>query len=540
MNNIFNNGDLYPTPAETIYKMLQHYDVNGKVILEPSAGKGDIINVLIQEGAKEVLYCEKSEAMQKILNGQGRFMCADFLDLKAEQISHINAIIMNPPFSEGVKHVLHAHDIAPKGATIISLINSSNLKNEYSNDRKQLNALILENGSTLDLGKCFDNAERKTNVDVTLICIKKAGESYKSEFEGFFMDEEPETEGVNGIMQYDAIRDLVNRYVAAVKLYDKQLEIGVQMNSLLKGFYGRSLTFNCSEDGKTTLRAEFKKNMQREGWNYIFKKLDLTKDVTSSTRADINKFIEEKTNIPFTVKNIWQMLSIIVGTRQQTMDRAILAVFDKLTSNEENRHTEKWKSNLHYLLGKKFILGGMCPKDQRYNKSSNAIETDYSTSNFELMEDFNKALAYITGINYNSIGSLKQHVQSEIRIKTKDNVYFHNHRANNWSFDNDVKRLYEAGIEHTIERSQPLYGEWFEWGYFKVKAFKKGSMHFEWKDLELWGKFNQRISKLKGYPLFEAKEQTAYQKRNAGQTAEPKQKQEAKESTGKILFTMDF
>lgn len=540
MNNIFNNGDLYPTPQETIYKMLQYFDVNDKVILEPSAGKGDIINILLQEGAKEVLYCEKSEAMQKILNGSGRFMCADFLDLKAEQISHINAIIMNPPFSDGVKHVLHAYEIAPKGATIISLINSSNLKNEYSNDRKQLNSLILENGSTLDLGKCFDNAERKTNVDVTLIVIKKAGENYKSEFEGFFMDEEPETEGVNGIMQYDFVRDLVNRYVAAVKLYDEQLNVGVKMNNLLSEFYGEYLTFSCSEKGKVKLRADFKKDMQRAGWAFIFKKLDLYKDVTRSTKADINKFIEEQTNIPFTVKNIWQMLSIIVATRAQTMDRALVSVFDVLTGNEENRFTEKWKSNLHYLLGKKFILGGMCYQDQRWHKGESKIQTSDRDGNFDLMEDFNKALAYITGINYNTIGSLQHFIRYEVKVKTKDNIYFHHGGANDWELERLKKRLYEQGIEHTIERSQPLYGEWFEWGYFKVKAFKKGSMHFEWLDLELWGKFNQRIAKLKGYPLFEAKEQTAYQKRNAGQTAEPKQKQEAKESTGKILFTMDI
>jgi hypothetical protein len=539
MNNIFNNGDLYPTPQETIYKMLQYFDVNGKVILEPSAGKGDIINVLIQEGAKEVLYCEKSEVMQKTLNGLGRFMCADFLDLKAEQISHINAIIMNPPFSEGVKHVLHAYDIAPKGATIISLINSSNLKNDYTNDRKQLNSLILANGSSLDLGKCFDNAERKTNVDVTLICIKKAGESYESEFEGFFMDEEPETEGVNGIMQYDAIRDLVNRYVAAVKLYDEQLNTGVKMNNLLKGFYGKDLTFSCSEEGKVKLRADFKKDMQRAGWDFVFKKLDLYKDVTSATMADINKFVEEQTNIPFTVKNIWQMLSIIVATRGQTMDRALLAVFDRLTTNEDNRYNEKWKSNLHYLLGKKFILGDMVYQDQRWYKGSSNIQIEGRSRNFELMEDFNKALAYITGINYNSIGSLENCIRYEYKIKTKDNVYFYHGGANDWSFENKKKALYEQGIEYTIERSQPIYGEWFNWGYFRCKAFKKGSMHFEWLDLDLWGKFNQRISKLKGYPLYEQKEQTAYQKRNAGYKTEPKTKETKQEET-EILFSFEL
>ena len=73
-NGIFNNDDLYPTPQEVIYKMLQHYNVNGKVILEPSAGKGDIIDVLIMEGAKDILFCEKSEPLQKILNGKGRFL----------------------------------------------------------------------------------------------------------------------------------------------------------------------------------------------------------------------------------------------------------------------------------------------------------------------------------------------------------------------------------------------------------------------------------------------------------------------------------
>ncbi len=498
MNNIFNNGDLYPTPQETIYKMLQYFDVSNKVILEPSAGKGDIINVLIQEGAKEVLYCEKSEVMQKTLNGLGRFMCADFLDLKAEQISHINAIIMNPPFSEGVKHVLHAYDIAPKGATIISLINSSNLKNDYTNDRKQLNSLILANGSTLDLGKCFDNAERKTNVDVTLICIKKAGESYESEFDGFFMDEEPETEGVNGIMQYDAIRDLVNRYVAAVKLYDEQLNTGVKMNNLLKGFYGKDLTFNCSEEGKVKLRADFKKDMQRAGWKFIFDKLNLQKDVTSGTREKINKFVEEQTNIPFTVKNIWRMLEIIVATREQTMDAALLEVFSDITErHEENRHHVKgWKTNLHYLVGKKFILPNQISPAKEYGYTSNCY-TSLRRSWDGVIADLEKALCYISGDIYDNVRT----------------------------------------VNCSINRNS--YGEWYNSHFFKYKGYKNGNMHFEWLDLELWGKFNQRISKLKGYPLYEQKEQTAYQKRNAGYKTEPKTKETKQEET-EILFSFEL
>ena len=59
-------------------------------------------------------------------------------------------------------------------------------------------------------------------------------------------------------------------------------------------------------------------------------------------------------------------------------------------------------------------------------------------------------------------------------------------------------------------------------------------MHFEWLSEELWGRFNQKIAELKGFPLFETKEQTAYQKRNAGKKTEPKQTEEA----GKVLFSI--
>lgn len=538
MNQIFNNPDFFPTPTDVINKMLQHYDISNKIILEPSAGKGDIVNILIEQGAKDILFCEKSEPLQKIIGEKARFICADFLALTSDRISHINAIVMNPPFSDGVKHILHAYEIAPKGCTIVSLVNSSNLKNDYTKERKELKNIIDLLGTVTDLGKCFNSAERTTDVEVSMITIKKAGEDYNSEFQGFFMDEEPETEGVDGIMKYDAITDLVNRYVAAVKLFDEQLNTGVKMNNLLRGFYGKELTFNCSEDGKIKLRADFKKDMQREGWTFVFHKLDLTRDMTKSTREKINKFIEEQTNIPFTVKNIWQMLNIIVQTREQTMNEALLDVFNKITEHHhENRHNvEGWKTNSHYLIGKKFILPDICYQDQRYYKGRSNIEMSGSR-NTEILEDFNKALSFVTGINYNTLGELSKHVRYEYKIKTNDSIHYYSGGPNDWSFENVKKSLYEKGAHYTIERSTPVYGEWFEWGYFRCKAFKKGSMHFEWLDLDLWGKFNQRIAKLKGYPLFEQKQQTDYQKRNSGYKTEPKEKPQGQE---KVLFSVEL
>ena len=52
------NQEFYPTPAEVIEIMLQGETIENKTILEPSAGKGDIVDYLNEYGAKNVLTCE--------------------------------------------------------------------------------------------------------------------------------------------------------------------------------------------------------------------------------------------------------------------------------------------------------------------------------------------------------------------------------------------------------------------------------------------------------------------------------------------------
>ena len=53
-------------------------------------------------------------------------------------------------------------------------------------------------------------------------------------------------------------------------------------------------------------------------------------------------------------------------------------------------------------------------------------------------------------------------------------------------------------------RNRPYFGEWFDFGFFTVKGFKKGTGHFKFKDRDVWALFNQRIARIKGFPLPEA------------------------------------
>jgi hypothetical protein len=469
-SNYMFNKDFFPTPTNVIQLMLEGFSLEGKTILEPSAGKGDIVDFCSNHGAN-VIACELNDDLRHIVASKCKLIAHDFLTVTSEQISHVDMIVMNPPFSADEHHILHAYTIAPDGCQIIALCNLNTVKNDRFSRRRELRSIVDTYGSWQDIGAMFSDAERPTDVEIGLIRIQKPGGGYQAEFEGFFMDDDPEEEQGNGIMPYNVVRDLVNRYVEAVKLYDKQMELGVQMNYLLGSFYKTEIGFTCTEEGKPKLRADFKKDLQKSAWKYLFKKLNMEKYATKGLKDDINKFVEQQTQVPFTMRNIYRMLDIIVGTQAERMDRALIEIFDKLTMHyHENRYNvEGWKTNSHYLVNKKFILNWVSSTEWgrayiRYQGNS------------ELVDDLVKALCYLTGENYNSMNTIYHEFQSK-PVGTDENG-------------------------RTINEYKD-WGTWYDWTFFRVKLFKKGTGHFEFKDPDVWALFNQNIARIKGYPLFE-------------------------------------
>ncbi len=460
------NKDFYPTPEAVILQMIEGYDIQGKTVLEPSAGKGNIVDVLLSHGAN-VIACENNKDLQKILTTKCKVIADDFLTVQAADISHVDFIIMNPPFSADEDHILHAWNIAPAGCKIITLCNLETVNLYYKHGTKkqqQIESLLKNYGRYENLGNCFSTAERKTDVEISLIHLQKPADNYESEFNGFFLDEEPEEQG-SGIMSYNVVRDLVNRYIAAVKLYDEQLELGLKMNALTGEFFGEyhssKFAFTMKADEKNVSRSDFKKELQKGGWKHIFSKLNMDKYTTKGLEADINEFVEKQTNIPFTMKNIYAMLEIVIGTTGQRMDKALLEVFDKLTEHySENRyHVEGWKTNSHYLINKKFIMPSVVSKGW-----SGQMEVNYNGW-AQPINDIIKALCYISGSNYDT--------------------------------------LTYPTLQDFVRHLTPDFGRWYSWGFFEIKGYKKGTMHFEFQNEDVWAQFNQRIAKLKGYPLYE-------------------------------------
>jgi hypothetical protein len=457
------NPDFYPTPSDVAATMLDPLDLRGKVVLEPSAGKGDLVRECLARGASEVLMAEHEPQLRVILAAipDSRLIGNDWLRVTADQISHIDMIVMNPPFSADEKHILHAWEIAPPGCEIVSLCNYSILNGYHRGFQLQLSKLIAGYGSSENLGEVFSTAERPTRVAVGMVRLTKPGQRLNAadEFDGFFLGpDDVEAEG-QGIIPYSRSRDLVQRYLAACNIYDEQVKAAVRLRTVLDGFCGQQLGLQVTLEGAPVESNRFRKELQKAAWKKVFQEFLPAQMATSQLAKDINAFVEQQTRIPFTQRNLYRMLQIVAGTQEQRVDRAVEEAIDSLTRHtKENRYgVEGWVTNSGYMLNKRFIKACMC--ERTWNNRGVNVKT-YGTQSDEIT-DLIKAICYLTGRNYDEVAQPK---------KPGDDGIF-------WP------------------------GEWYEWGFFRFKAYLKGTVHFEFLNEEEWAMVNARYARIKGQVL---------------------------------------
>jgi len=443
-------------------------DCYDKVVLEPSAGKGDIIDFCMDAGAKEILSCEINEQLAKIVKSKSVFIESNFFNVTAEQVSHVELIVMNPPFDYASRHILHAWEIAPEGCEIIALCNWQTVENACGYSRTELNSIIMQYGSKENLGDCFSDAERKTDVEVGLIHLFKPIVSKSFDYDGFFYtDTEQQQQQYNGVMQYNDIRAIVNTYVMAVKQFEEVEAIGKELTNITSkvGFgYGVVFKGSSSRDESELINKEqFSKALQKHCWRRVFNIMDIEKMVTKGVLKDINKFIENRLAYPFTMRNIFRMIEIIIGTRHQIMERAIVEAVDNFTRyTHENRFgVEGWKTNEGHLLNKKFIVEDV----SNLSYEGGLKIKSYGSHKVDALNDLNKALCYITG-------------KGEI-----------------------------MNIEMSTDKGMKP-NKWYEWGFFDFKIFLKGTGHFKFKDEKVWEMLNIAYANAKGQVLPERVKQT--------------------------------
>lgn len=122
---------LFQTPPDLAEKLVSRLishagSLEGKAVLEPSAGLGRILDALAPHKPGELVAVDQSPQCIDILHKRTDLMavhCADFLSLTLKELCLFDAIAMNPPFTmrSDIKHILHAKKMLFPGGVLVAL-----------------------------------------------------------------------------------------------------------------------------------------------------------------------------------------------------------------------------------------------------------------------------------------------------------------------------------------------------------------------------------------------------------------------------------
>jgi phospholipid N-methyltransferase len=129
--------DHFPTPTSLAEKMVEEAVIKeGMTVLEPSAGEGNIADVIKNISGIMPDVIEISSELREILSAKGYNIVAN--DFMAFNESKYDRIIMNPPFSNRMdaEHVQHAFELLKDGGRIVTIMGEGVF---FGSDRKAVN-----------------------------------------------------------------------------------------------------------------------------------------------------------------------------------------------------------------------------------------------------------------------------------------------------------------------------------------------------------------------------------------------------------------
>ena len=510
--------DFYPTPEKVIEIMCNGLSLENSIAYDPQAGSGNILQYL--KSRKAIVYAsENNEKLSEIAKSYcDKFIGYDFFDINKVDVCDVKFIIMNPPFSNQEDHILHAWEIAPPECIIVTLCNHESISNPRNKKGTEIIRLSEEFGSYEKLGKIFIRAERSTAVDIGIIrLIKPKDENQEDDFSDFFSmdgDEEDLNTG-EGIIKHNDVYSLVKRYVGAIKMFDDVENMAKNLELLIEpiNHYNLLQTGIYETDGNRRMdkinKKDFSVKLQQMAWRHVFKLFNIEKYATVTLKEKLDIFIKNQENLPFSMRNIFNVVEIIYGTRESRLNMIISDAFDSICSfsYENSEAKDGWKTNSNYKVNKKFIIPYCTDYDSRWPREF--VSLSYSAG--AKIDDINKALCFITGINYDLILEMSYHFSDNYKIHVKDaetekfvskpydSIFYRDRHYAAKSYSDELNK---NGHNTTLFYMPNFeWGEWYEWAFYRIKFHKKGTAHFEFLDEKVWQAFNHAAAKAKGWAL---------------------------------------
>ena len=153
------------TPEQLARDVVNKVGVDGKRVLEPSAGEGAFVKACIAAGAKSVDCIELNPEFAKKLEGlKCSVSVGDFLEKSVGE--KYERIVMNPPFTKNqdILHVEHALKFLAPGGVLVAIMGGNT-------SRPKFQKLISDWDATVQEIEAGTFKESGTNVSTVLVTI---------------------------------------------------------------------------------------------------------------------------------------------------------------------------------------------------------------------------------------------------------------------------------------------------------------------------------------------------------------------------------
>lgn len=168
----------FPTPPSLIERLVMYAGIAlGDEVLEPSAGKGDILDKVKEEFGDVVTLhaCEINPTLRQMLNLKGYEVVGnDFLEMQRQ----FDVILMNPPFEnkQDIDHVTHALSLLKPGGRLAAIIGEGAFFRQQTKDQEFRELLSERNAFVSEPIKgAFKDAFNQTGITVRLVAINEDG-----------------------------------------------------------------------------------------------------------------------------------------------------------------------------------------------------------------------------------------------------------------------------------------------------------------------------------------------------------------------------
>lgn len=486
----------YPTPPSVAEKMLEGIDWTMiGTILEPSAGKGDLILAAARAAYKTSHWhhktldvdaveidpylrqiCKYNFSEEKVGEYEDRWcdeakiiesvdlhmVHDDFLTYHTYK--HYDLILMNPPFADGALHLLKALEMQKDGGQVVCLLNAETIRNPFSAHRMLLRQKLNELDAEIDfLEDAFsDDAERKADVDVAIIRVKIPPAVHESTlFERMHKAAEEEyipDEEIGALVPSNFIDQAICRYnaevaatMALIREYNA-LRPYIMESFSEEGYRSKtpiiSLYVNGDNPREITNTGRYLRTVRLKYWKALFSNDEFIGRLTSNLRDQFHKNVEKMADYEFSAFNIKQVMLEMNASMQQGVRDTIMSLFEKLTVEHSwypecanNRHYYNgWQTNKAHKIGKKSII----PQNGLFSSYSWDRDKGFDVyAAYNVLSDIEKAFDYLDG------------------------GHFTGSRHDLSSF-----------LKYASERRQTRN---IECTYFKVDLFKKGTVHIKFR-----------------------------------------------------------